>query len=63
MLAAGIDYVVSRLASFAPPDFVNVGRMLLPDNLSFCVSLLVFLKLKSLVFYWVTKLSEKLIHT
>ncbi|ALN18772.1 hypothetical protein [Ectopseudomonas mendocina] len=63
VLAAGIDYVVSRLASFAAPDLVIVGRMFLPDNLSFCVSLLVFLKLKSLAFYWVTKLSEKLIHT
>lgn len=63
VLAGGIDFVVSRLASFAAPDLVIVGRMLLPSNMSFCISLLVFLKLKSLVFYWVTKLSEKLIHT
>lgn len=63
VLAAGIDFVVSRLTSFAAPDLVIVGRMLLPSNLSFCISLLVFLKIKSLVFYWVTKLSEKLIHT
>lgn len=62
-LAGAIDFVVSRLAMLAAPDLVTVGRMFLPSNLSTCVSLLIFLKLKSLVFYWVTKLSEKLIHT
>lgn len=63
VLASGIDYMVSQVGSLVAPDLVIVGRMFLPSNLSFCISLLVFLKLKSLVFYWVTKLSEKLIHT
>ena len=63
VFSSGIDYVVSRIASLVSPDLVLVGRMMLPSNLSFCVSLLVFLKLKSLAFYWVTRLSEKLIHT
>ncbi|WXL26859.1 hypothetical protein WG219_05115 [Ectopseudomonas mendocina] len=63
VFSSGIDYVVSRIASLVSPDLVLVGRMMLPGNLSFCVSLLVFLKLKSLAFYWVTRLSEKLIHT
>jgi hypothetical protein len=62
-LAGAIDYVVSRIAMLTAPDLVTVGRMFLPGNLSTCISLLIFLKLKSLIFYWVTKLSEKLIHT
>ena len=45
------------------PEFFTVGRMFIPSNLSFCVSLLVLAKIKSLIFYWVHRFSEQFIHT
>lgn len=63
IMGVAINQVFGSLASKFAPDMVVIGRMLLPSNLSFCISLLVILKLKSLVFYWVARLSEKFIHT
>lgn len=63
VLSGAIGYLFSSLSGGIPDDLIAVGRMLLPGNIPFCLSLLVVGRIKSLVFYWVTKLSEKLIHT
>lgn len=58
-----IALLLEQIAGNAPGQFFEVGRMLMPSNLSYCVSLLVLAKLKSLVFYWVHRFSEQFIHT
>jgi len=44
-------------------QYFEVGRMFIPSNLSLCISLLVIAKIKSLVFFWIHRLSEQFIHT
>lgn len=65
-VAEALDFLMNQIVTLVPReirDLIKIGQMLLPSNLSFCISLLVFLRIQSLIFYWVTKLSEKLIHT
>lgn len=65
-VAEALDFLMNQIVTLVPSeirDLIKIGQMLLPSNLSFCISLLVFLRIQSLIFYWVTKLSEKLIHT
>ena len=57
--AAALREIVEGTA----PEFFAVGRMFIPSNLSFCISLLILAKIKSLVFYWVHRFSEQFIHT
>lgn len=61
--ATVIEGLVSALVSRTAPNWIDVGRMLLPSNLSYCLGLLIVARLKSLVFMWVTRLSEKFLHT
>ncbi|ARU87337.1 DUF5455 family protein [Pseudomonas sp. M30-35] len=63
VLSGGISQLISTLTGGFPSDLLVFGRMFLPDNLSFCIAVLVTARVKSLIFYWVSKLSEKLIHT
>ena len=63
LLAAGISALAAQLGIGLPLELLEVGRMLLPGNIPYCLSLLVVARVKSLVFYWVSKLSEKMIHT
>ncbi|MCY1459275.1 hypothetical protein D9M71_767390 [compost metagenome] len=62
-VSAAIGALAEMVIEESAPSMLEVGRMFLPDNLSLCVTLLVLARLKSLIFMWVTRLSEKLIHT
>ena len=62
-LAFAVSLLFDQIANLGPPWMLEVGRMFVPSNLSFCVTLLVVAKIKSLIFLWVTRLSEKFIHT
>ena len=63
VLSGAISILINSLTGGFPDDLIALGRMFLPANFSFCVSVLVTARVKSLIFYWVSKLSEKLIHT
>lgn len=62
-IALAFDFLFGEILSVGAPTFVEIGRMFLPSNMSFCITVLVVARLKSLIFLWVTRLSEKLIHT
>ena len=62
-LAYAIGLLFDQIANLGPPWMLEVGRMFIPSNLSFCITLLVIAKIKSLIAYWVSRLSEKFIHT
>ncbi|WP_431482687.1 hypothetical protein [Pseudomonas solani] len=62
-IAIAFDFLFGEILSVGAPTFVEIGRMFLPSNMSFCITVLVFARLKSLIFLWVTRLSERLIHT
>ncbi|WP_330114429.1 hypothetical protein SA496_21375 [Pseudomonas sp. JS3066] len=62
-LSSAIGIIAEMVIEESAPWMLEVGRMFIPDNLSFCITLLVLARLKSLIFMWVTRLSEKLIHT
>lgn len=63
VFAGALSLLFSQVFKMGPPWMLAIGRMFIPDNLSFCITLLVVARIKSLIFYWVSKLSEKLIHT
>ncbi|WP_346840901.1 hypothetical protein RAL92_21745 [Metapseudomonas otitidis] len=63
LIALAFDTLFGEILSASAPTFVEIGRMFLPSNMSFCITVLVVARLKSLIFLWVTRLSEKLIHT
>lgn len=63
LIALAFDVLFGEILTASAPTFVEIGRMFLPSNMSFCVTVLVVARLKSLIFLWVTRLSEKLIHT
>lgn len=63
VFAEALGLLFNEVFKMGPPWMLDIGRMFVPDNLSFCITLLVLARIKSLIFYWVTKLSEKLIHT
>lgn len=60
VFSVAVDLALGGLAALAPDDMVSVGRMFMPSNLNTCISVLVLVRLKSLVFFWVVRLSEKL---
>lgn len=60
VFSAAVDLALKVISLTVPDDLLEVGRMILPSNISVCISLLVFLRIKSLIFYWVTRLIEKL---
>ncbi|MGX5218296.1 DUF5455 family protein [Pseudomonas segetis] len=63
VLSAGLSGLINQITGGFPDELIAFGRMFLPDNISFCISVLVTARVKSLIFYWVSRLSEKLIHT
>lgn len=63
VFAKAIEYLVSLIVGYTVPDLIIVGRMFLPGNISMCLGWLIVARLKSLVFMWVARLSEKFIHT
>ncbi|MGG2395744.1 hypothetical protein ACJRW5_02170 [Pseudomonas sp. SH1-B] len=63
VFATIMEALVGEVVRATAPEWIDIGRMLLPTNLSYCLSLLIFARLKSLVFMWVTRLSEKFLHT
>lgn len=63
LFSAAIDLVIKAISLAAPEDLLSIGRMILPSNMSVCISLLVFLRIKSLILFWVVRLTEKLERT
>ena len=63
VVAKAISASFGAISGFMPSEFLVLGRMFLPDNIPQCLALLVVARIKSLIFYWVSRLSEKLIHT
>ncbi|WP_172151610.1 hypothetical protein [Pseudomonas tumuqii] len=63
VLVEAIVGLLGEVLGHGVVQYFEVGRMFLPSNLSYCVSLLVIAKIKSLVFYWIHRLSEQFIHT
>ncbi|CAD5109566.1 hypothetical protein [Zestomonas carbonaria] len=59
LFTGAVDLVFGQIASNAPDDLVAIGRMLLPGNLSICIGILVLVRVKALIFFWVVRLSEK----
>ena len=62
-LALAIGVLFGQVLNMGPPWMLEIGRMFIPSNLSFCITILVIAKIKSLIFLWVSRLSEKLVHT
>lgn len=63
LFSAAIDLVIKAISLAAPEDLLSIGRMIMPSNMSVCISLLVFLRIKSLILFWVVRLTEKLERT
>lgn len=57
--SAAIDAAFYGITLFAPDEYIKIGRMLLPSNISLCVSVLVIAKIKSLIFFWIVRTIEK----
>ena len=58
-----METLISEVVRATAPEWIDIGRMFLPSNISYCLGLLIVARLKSLVFMWVTRLSEKFLHT
>lgn len=54
---------VEAILNLAAPEVIDFGRIFLPSNLSYAVTILVFSRLQSLIFMWVHRLTERFIHT
>lgn len=63
VFSAAVDLALKAISSAAPDDLLEIGRMILPSNMSVCISLLIFLRIKSLILFWVVRLTEKLERT
>lgn len=63
VLSGAIGQLINSITGGIPTDLIALGRMFLPDNIPFCIAVLVTARVKSLIFFWVSRLSEKLIHT
>lgn len=62
--ATFMEILISEILSETDfEEWIDIGRMFLPSNISYCLGVLIVARLKSLVFMWVTRLSEKFLHT
>lgn len=60
VFSAAIDSAFSSVAGFfVPQEYFEVGAMFLPSNLSTCLGIVVMARIKSLIFMWVVRISEK----
>lgn len=59
VFSAAISAALGGLALMAPGDLLEVGRMFMPSNIETCIAVLMVARLKSLVFFWVVRISEK----
>lgn len=63
VLVEAVIELLGEVLGHGVTQYFEVGRMFIPSNLSLCISLLVIAKIKSLVFFWIHRLSEQFIHT
>ncbi|WP_039802171.1 DUF5455 family protein [Azotobacter chroococcum] len=63
VFSVAVSLALDGLSAIAPDEFLAVGRMFFPSNLNVCIAVLVFARLKSLVFFWVVRVSEKFEHS
>lgn len=59
VFTAALNAIGSGIASQAPSDLIVIGRMFLPSNLSIAISTILLARLKSLIFMWVVRITEK----
>jgi len=59
VFSAAINLALGGLALMAPANLLEVGRMLMPSNIDTCIAVLMLARLKSLVFFWIVRISEK----
>lgn len=58
--SSAVDSAFSSVSGFfVPQEFFEVGAMFIPSNLSMCLSIVVVARIKSLIFMWVVRISEK----
>ncbi|MEH6564710.1 MAG: hypothetical protein V7756_05220 [Halopseudomonas sp.] len=58
---SAIHFILGGLIRMSvPADLIQIGAMFLPSNLSACISVLIVARIKSLVFFWVSKLSSEM---
>ncbi|GAA6132806.1 hypothetical protein [Halopseudomonas sabulinigri] len=58
--SAAIDAAFSTVSGFfVPQEFFEVAAMFIPSNLSMCLGIVVGARIKSLIFFWVVRISEK----
>ncbi|PWU26336.1 hypothetical protein DK254_27545 [Pseudomonas sp. RW407] len=54
-----LNAIGSGIAAQAPNDLIVIGRMFIPSNFSIAISTLLLARLKSLIFMWVIRITEK----
>lgn len=58
--SSAVDAAFSSVSGFfVPQEFFEVGAMFIPSNLSTCLGIVVMARIKSLIFMWVVRISEK----
>lgn len=60
VFSSAISIAFGRIASLAPSEFVEIGAMFVPDNVATCLSIIIFARISSLVFFWVERIQHKL---
>ncbi|PKM31613.1 MAG: hypothetical protein CVV07_00425 [Gammaproteobacteria bacterium HGW-Gammaproteobacteria-11] len=53
-----INQLLKGLIFLVPADIVYVGAMFMPSNISGCITVLIIARIKSLIFFWVSRISE-----
>ncbi|PWU26129.1 MULTISPECIES: DUF5455 family protein [Pseudomonas] len=54
-----LNAIGAGITAQAPNDLIVIGRMFLPSNLSIAISTILLARLKSLIFMWVVRITEK----
>lgn len=62
-LSTAMGLAIDAISFYAPNDLLVIGEMIMPNNMSTCISLLILLRVKSLIVFWVVRLTEKLERT
>lgn len=58
--SSAVDAAFSSVAGFfVPSEYFQIGSMFIPSNLSMCLGIVIVARIKSLIFFWVVRISEK----
>jgi len=59
VFAKAIDLAISTIAESAPDELLVIGQMIMPSNVPLCLSVLLLARIKSLIFFWIVRITEK----